>query len=183
MKAVGMVRRIDDLGRIVIPKDIRRTLRIREGDPLEMFVAPNGHIVLKKYSPIGEMGDMVQDMADTIALGANGIALICDRDAVVAASGHKGKSPVGRRIGRVVERAMADRRLLMMHYNKDKGSGTMLDNEADLHIVSAAVAPIIFGGEAFGAVVLGTSDEERTVGVLEEKLALIAAGYLARQTE
>ena len=56
MKATGIVRRIDDLGRVVIPKEIRRTLRIREGDPLEIFTEREGSVILRKYSPIGEIG-------------------------------------------------------------------------------------------------------------------------------
>ena len=87
MKATGIVRRIDDLGRVVIPKEIRRTLRIREGDPLEIFVDREGEVILKKYSPIGELGDFAQEYADSLYESTGHIALISDRDAIVAVSG------------------------------------------------------------------------------------------------
>ena len=83
MKATGIVRRIDDLGRVVIPKEIRRTLRIREGDPLEIFVDRDGEVILKKYSPIGELGDFAQEYSDSLFESTNHVAIITDRDAVV----------------------------------------------------------------------------------------------------
>ena len=80
MKATGIVRRIDDLGRVVIPKEIRRTLRIREGDPLEIFTDREGEIILKKYSPIGELGSFAKQYADVLAQGTGQIVCITDRD-------------------------------------------------------------------------------------------------------
>ena len=82
MKATGIVRRIDDLGRVVIPKEIRRTLRIREGDPLEIFVDHDGEVILKKYSPIGELGEFAQEYADSLFEATGHIAIITDRDPV-----------------------------------------------------------------------------------------------------
>ena len=87
MKATGIVRRIDDLGRVVIPKEIRRTLRIREGDPLEIFTDREGEIILKKYSPIGELGTFAKEYADSLGQVAGVMVCICDRDAVIAAAG------------------------------------------------------------------------------------------------
>ena len=86
MKATGIVRRIDDLGRVVIPKEIRRTLRIREGDPLEIFVDRDGEVILKKYSPIGELGDFAQEYAESLYESTGHITIITDRDAVIALS-------------------------------------------------------------------------------------------------
>ena len=88
MKATGIVRRIDDLGRVVIPKEIRRTLRIREGDPLEIFTDREGEIILKKYSPIGELAAFAGMYADSLAKEAGCLVCICDMDQVVAASGN-----------------------------------------------------------------------------------------------
>ena len=87
MKATGIVRRIDDLGRVVIPKEIRRTLKIREGDPLEIFVDRDGEVILKKYSPIGELGDFAQEYADTLYEVMGHVACIADRDTIIAVSG------------------------------------------------------------------------------------------------
>lgn len=92
MKATGIVRRIDDLGRVVIPKEIRRTLRIREGDPLEIFVDRDGEVILKKYSPIGELGDFAKEYADSLYESLNHTVLISDRDTVIAVAGASKKS-------------------------------------------------------------------------------------------
>lgn len=87
MKATGIVRRIDDLGRVVIPKEIRRTLRIREGDPLEIFTDRDGEVILKKYSPIGELGDFAKEYADSLHDSINHITCIADRDVIIAVAG------------------------------------------------------------------------------------------------
>lgn len=92
MKATGIVRRIDDLGRVVIPKEIRRTLRIREGDPLEIFVDRDGEVILKKYSPIGELGDFAKEYAESLFEGTNHVTLITDRDNIIAVAGASKKS-------------------------------------------------------------------------------------------
>ena len=87
MKATGIVRRIDDLGRVVVPKEIRKTLRIREGDPLEIFTDREGKIILKKYSPVGELGANAAILAESIARTLGCTVCITDLDQVVAASG------------------------------------------------------------------------------------------------
>ena len=87
MKATGVVRRIDDLGRVVIPKEIRKTLRIKEGDPLEIFTDKEGEIILKKYSPIGELTEFATGYAETLAKTTGHIACITDKDTVIAVSG------------------------------------------------------------------------------------------------
>ena len=109
MKATGIVRRIDDLGRVVIPKEIRRTLRIREGDPLEIFVDRDGEVILK-YSPIGELGDFAQEYSDSLYETTGHVAIITDRDAVVAISGAPKKQWMDKAIVAVVEEAMESRR-------------------------------------------------------------------------
>ena len=87
MKATGIVRRIDDLGRVVVPKEIRRTLRIREGDPLEIFTDREGEIILKKYSPIGEIGAFAKQYAESLAQTSGHMVCIADRDQFIAAAG------------------------------------------------------------------------------------------------
>ena len=91
MKATGIVRRIDDLGRVVIPKEIRRTMHIREGDPLEIFTDREGGIMLRKYSPIGEMGDFARTYAEALSRSLNAVACIADKEAVIAAAGPGGR--------------------------------------------------------------------------------------------
>ena len=94
MKATGIVRRIDDLGRIVVPKEIRRTLRIREGDALEIFTDREGEIILKKYSPLGEMGNFADQYAESLAQTLGYLVCITDTDQVIAAAG-PGKKACG----------------------------------------------------------------------------------------
>ena len=109
MKATGIVRRIDDLGRVVIPKEIRRTLRIRESDPLEIFTDREGEIILKKYSPIGELGNFAKEYAESLAQVAGCMVCICDHDQVIAAAGSGSKEYMGKRIHSELEDVIADR--------------------------------------------------------------------------
>ena len=108
MRATGIVRRIDELGRVVIPKEIRRTLRIREGDPLEIFTDHDGEVVLKKYSPIGEIGGFARQYADSLAAVSGHIALITDRDQFIANAGG-GKNFLGKNISKGLEEKMDNR--------------------------------------------------------------------------
>ena len=87
MKATGIVRRIDDLGRVVIPKELRRTMRLREGAPLEIFTDKDGELIFKKYSPIGELSDFAADLCESLRAVSDAAAAVCDRDGVIAASG------------------------------------------------------------------------------------------------
>lgn len=134
MKATGIVRRIDDLGRIVIPKEIRRTQRIRESDPMEIYTNHSGEILLKKYSPIGELGEFAQDYAQSLAQATGNRVYISDRDAVIAAAGPSSKDYTGRSLGEEQIRTLEDRKF-----------------EAD---EQRAVATIISGGDCVGLVVM-----------------------------
>lgn len=176
MKATGIVRRIDDLGRVVIPKEIRRTLRIREGDPLEIFVDRDGEVILKKYSPIGELGDFAQEYSDSLYETTGHVAIITDRDAVVAVSGVPKKQWVDRLIVPAVEKAMDTRRSVltkMGDYPEEEHWGFAMQ----------VIAPIISEGDPIGAVILGTNEANRNLGELETKLCETAAGFLAKQME
>lgn len=172
-----MVRRIDDLGRIVIPKEIRRTLRIREKDALEIFTDRDGEVILKKYSPIGELGDFAQEYADTLSQSAGHIAIITDRDVVVAVAGAPRKQWIGREVPPEIERAMESRRATLLPKGSEK-------REEDVwEFASWVVAPIVAEGDPIGAVVLGSLDAAVEMGQLELKLAETAAGFLAKQLE
>ena len=176
MKATGIVRRIDDLGRVVIPKEIRRTLRIREGDPLEIFVDRDGEVILKKYSPIGELGDFAQEYSDSLYESTGHVAIITDRDAVVAVSGAAKKQWVDRAVVPVVERAMESRQSITLQ----KGEGSDEDHwDFEMQVIS----PIISEGDPIGTVILGTKEPNRTLGELELKLCETAAGFLGKQME
>ena len=109
MKATGIVRRIDDLGRVVVPKEIRRTLRIREGDPLEIFTDKEGEIILKKYSPMGELGTFAQQYVDAVAATLGKTVAICDRDQIIAAYGSLKKEILGLPLHKGLEEVIHNR--------------------------------------------------------------------------
>ena len=98
MKATGIVRRIDDLGRVVIPKELRRTMRLREGAPLEIFTDKDGELIFKKYSPIGELSDFAADLCESLRKVSDAAAAVCDRDGVIAAAGAPKKELAGRSV-------------------------------------------------------------------------------------
>lgn len=179
MKATGIVRRIDDLGRVVIPKEIRRTLRIREGDPLEIFVARDGEVILKKYSPIGELGDFATEYAESLFESLQHVTLISDRDTIIAVAGASKKEYMDKPIGKVVEEVMESRR---SHVETDAQQADIIQNGPET-IHSCVVAPIIAGGDPIGAVIISSDDEANTVGDLEVKMAETAAAFLGKQME
>ena len=170
MKATGIVRRIDDLGRVVVPKEIRRTLRIREGDPMEIFTDREGEIILKKYSPIGEIGSFSQQYADAVYQTTKHTVLVSDKDQIIAAAGIPKK-----------EHAMHQRQNIVAQ-KADKGfiQITALKN---YDFCSQAIATIICEGDAIGAVMLLSSNDEVTVGNSEMALAMTGAYFLGKQLE
>ncbi|MEW6771341.1 MAG: stage V sporulation protein T [Bacillota bacterium] len=185
MKATGIVRRIDDLGRVVIPKEIRRTLRIREGDPLEIFVDRDGEVILKKYSPIGELGDFAKEYADSLYEAVGHIAMITDRDTVVAVAGAAKKEFLNRPIGPAIEKVMESRRSVVINCpGEDPLCKECLTAEnGECKFSAEVIAPIVTGGDPIGAVVLVSREPGVKMGELELKLAETAAGFLAKQME
>jgi AbrB family transcriptional regulator, stage V sporulation protein T len=178
MKATGIVRRIDDLGRVVIPKEIRRTLRIREGDPLEIFVDRDGEVILKKYSPISELSHFAQEYADSLYDSCGHIVLIADRDTYIAVSGGPKKEYLNKSIGQVIEKAMDERTTKL---EAASGETEIIDGNED-NFSSYIIAPIIAGGDPIGTVVM-LSKEDATMGEVEQKLVETAAKFLAKQME
>lgn len=180
MKATGIVRRIDDLGRIVIPKEIRRTLRIRESDPLEIFTDREGEIILKKYSPIGEMSTFAKQYAESLSQVSGHTALITDRDQFIAVSGGY-KQALGRAISRDLEEKINNRENVVA----TKGDRNFISvfAEGNEDYIHEAVSPIICEGDVIGSVVLIENDNKSKMGEVEQKLILSAAGFLGRQME
>lgn len=177
MKATGIVRRIDDLGRVVIPKEIRRTLRIREGDPLEIFVDRDGEVILKKYSPISELGDFSKEYAEALFDSLGSTVLICDRDSVIAVAGGSKKEYLNRNISESVEKVMDDRSTVLE--TNETTISLVEGNEETL--TSYTISPIIANGDPIGTVIIMSKDN--TLGEVEKKAAETAAGFLARQME
>ncbi|MBP1996171.1 stage V sporulation protein T [Paenibacillus eucommiae] len=179
MKATGIVRRIDDLGRVVIPKEIRRTLRIREGDPLEIFVDRDGEVILKKYSPIGELGDFAKEYAESLFESTNHLTMISDRDTIIAMAGGSKKDYLDKSIGPLLEACMESRKTVM-----DSGSGEYeIIKDVSETYGSYVAAPIIAGGDPIGSVVLVSKGENVKMGQMEQKMVETAAGFLAKQME
>lgn len=177
MKATGIVRRIDDLGRVVIPKEIRRTLRIREGDPLEIFVDRDGEVILKKYSPISELSDFAKEYAEALFDSLGSPVFICDRDAVIAVAGGSKKDYLNKNISDLIERTMEDRTSIL----ETKSSNISFVEGFEETISSYTISPIIANGDPIGAVIIYSKDQ--TIGEVEKKAAETAAGFLARQME
>lgn len=179
MKATGIVRRIDDLGRVVIPKEIRRTLRIREGDPLEIYTATDGEVIFKKYSPIGEMSTFASQYADVLSRITSLPTIICDRDHVIAASGVSKREFLERRITSALENYMENRK----SYQASANDISDVQPVEGLEHRAAVIYPIIAAGDIAGAVVLLKSENNRNPSVTELKLAQSAAEFLGKQME
>ena len=180
MKATGIVRRIDDLGRVVVPKEIRRTLRIREGDPLEIFTDREGEIILKKYSPIGELSQFAKEYADALGQVTGHIVAITDKDQFIAVAGGAKKELLAKSISKELEQAIEERETLLT--NKEERDFIPVSSEFP-DVVSQVVVPVLSEGDAIGAVLILSKDDSDRIGDTEKKLDMTAASFLGRQME
>ena len=181
MKATGIVRRIDELGRVVIPKEIRRTLRIREGDPLEIFTDREGEIILKKYSPIGELTPFARQYAEALVLVAGNTVCITDRDQFVAVAGTGKKDLLGQSIHKELEAAIDGRESVLANAKEEGFKQVVMNNVQGFE--HEVICPIISEGDAIGAVVILGKEGSQTFGEMERKLAVCAAAFLGKQME
>ena len=179
MKATGIVRRIDDLGRVVIPKEIRRTLRIREGDPLEIFTDREGEIILKKYSPIGELGTFAKEYADSLGQVAGVMVCICDRDAVIAAYGVQRRELMDKHCSQELEQLMEARKI----YRYQPGQAKIYPSDASERYYLGVSAPILSEGDLMGCVMLLMGEHDAAPTESEQALAQTFAGFLGKQME
>ena len=183
MKATGIVRRIDDLGRVVIPKEIRRTLRIREGDPLEIFTDRDGGVILKKYSPISELAEFSKEYAECINQVTGNIVIVCDRDEVICISGGSKKDYYERKISNSLEQVMDGRNTIVL---TDEVIPLIHDEEGDdikTSYSSQAIAPIVANGDSIGVIIIASKDSASICGDSEKKLLEIASNFLGKQME
>ena len=181
MKATGIVRRIDDLGRVVIPKEIRRTLRIREGDSLEIFTDRQGEIILKKYSPIGELSRFAKDYAESLATTLGSTVCITDHDQIIAAAGYGKKELQDKYISKRLESAIAGREQIMA-YQGEKKFVPITDDMQD-GFLGQIVSPVICEGDVLGSVVLLEKQDKKKIGETEQKVITCASNFLGRQME
>ena len=181
MKATGIVRRIDDLGRVVIPKEIRRTMRIREGDPLEIFTDREGEVIFKKYSPIGELNSFASQYAETLHKTCELSVIITDRDTVIATAGVPKKEYAEKKISADLEKITENRSLYQ--YKSGDRRLCIIDEAGGGHFISCAM-PIVSEGDVIGAVVSVLPDSDSSVSQspeTEAKLVRSAAYFLGSQ--
>jgi AbrB family transcriptional regulator (stage V sporulation protein T) len=184
LKATGIVRRIDDLGRVVIPKEIRRTLRIREGDPLEIFTDREGEVILKKYSPIGELSDLSKEYEESLHSSLEHITCIADRDTIIAVAGAPKKELMDKRVSPSLEKIMEDKTTVVLSLTgENKIINISADEEGAPKYTAEVVAPIVTQGDSIGAVLLLSKDPNVQMGELEVKLSETAASFLGKQME
>lgn len=177
MKATGIVRRIDDLGRVVIPKEIRKTLRIREGDPLEIFTDREGEVILKKYSPISELSQFANEYVETLYEILGTPALISDRDEMIAVAGLTKREYVNRQLSPVIDQIMADRKMIL---EKLEETVEWVPGQVE-QVKSYCIIPIFSEGDVIGAVYL--LSKVHYIGDVEQKAAEMAAHFLGKQME
>lgn len=181
MKATGIVRRIDELGRVVIPKEIRRTLRIREGDPLEIFTEREGGVVLKKYSPISELNEFADDFSTAIGNALNKTSIVCDKDVVISVNGTGKKEYVGKPISEEMETIIDKRTPVIKNAKDNQKCVPVIEGEDTADINAQVIVPIISEGQTIGAVVVLSKNEQDHFSEMEKKTAEVAATFLGAQ--
>ena len=177
MKATGIVRRIDDLGRVVIPKEIRRTMRIREGDPLEIFTDREGEVILKKYSPINDLSEFATEYVESLYEALGLPVFLSDRDEMIAIAGIAKKTYSHRRLSTFSEDAMKERRPIL---HQQETVIELVPGQYE-EVKSYCIAPIVANGDIIGAIYVISKDG--LIGAVEQKSAEIGALFLAKQME
>ena len=181
MKATGIVRRIDELGRVVIPKEIRRTLRIREGDPLELFT-DRDELMLKKYSPIASVERFAEGTAKSLNEQSGLLAVIADNDTILAASGTGKKGLVGKTVSEQLTEIMQSRRSYLAA-RAESGEIFPITQEEGTVYTAEVIVPIVASGDCLGAVILLSTEEGFIPEAASVKLARLTADIIANQFE
>ena len=179
MKATGIVRRVDDLGRIVIPKEIRRTLRIREGDPLEIYTEKDGGVIFRKYSPMGDLQDFASQICDSIGAATGRIAAVSDRDSIIALAGAPKKELMDKPNSQELDRLMEQRK----NYRYEPGQTMLPATEGAEKYHLGVAAPVICQGDLMGCVMLLLGDNQEPMQEADQRLAQTMAGFLSKQME
>ncbi len=179
MKATGIVRRVDDLGRIVIPKEIRRTLRIREGDPLEIYTEKDGGVIFRKYSPMSDLQDFATQLCDSIGASTGRIAAVSDRDVIIALSGAPKRDLIDKPNSPELDKLMEQR----IHYRYKPGDPPVRPTDSSEKYRLGVASPILSQGDLMGCVMLLMGDDSAPVTEVDQKLAQTVAGFLGKQME
>ena len=179
MKATGIVRRVDDLGRIVIPKEIRRTLKIREGDPLEIYTEKDGGVIFRKYSPMGDLQDFATQLCDSIGANTGRIAAVSDRDSIIALAGAPKRELIDKPNSQELDKLMEQRK----NYRYEPGELLLRATESSDKYHLGVAAPILSHGDLMGCVMLLLGENDSPLAEADQKLAQTVAGFLGKQME
>ena len=179
MKATGIVRRVDDLGRIVIPKEIRRTLKIREGDPLEIYTEKDGGVIFRKYSPMGDLQDFASQICESIGANTGHVAAVADRDSIIALHGAPKRELVDKPNSQELDRLMQQRK----NYRYMPGDTLLKVSESSEKYHLGVAAPILSQGDLMGCVMLLMDEKGKTMAESDQRLAQTVAGFLGKQME
>ncbi len=179
MKATGIVRRVDDLGRIVIPKEIRRTLRIREGDPLEIYTEKDGGVIFRKYSPMGDLQEFASQMCESIGSVTGHIAAVTDRESIIALHGAPKRDLIDKPNSPELERLMEQRK----NYRFQSGDPLVRAAEGTDKYHLGVAAPILSQGDLMGSVLLLLGEGDSPLQEADQDLAQTVAGFLGKQME
>lgn len=183
MRATGIVRRIDELGRVVIPKEIRRTLRIREGDPLEIYTDHDGEVVLKKYSPIGEIAAIAKDYTESLYRTLGHVALISDRDAVVSSSGAAKREYVEKALSGEVDQILQNRQVVVLNQSAGAKMLPVTSDDRAESYTAQIIAPILADGEIIGGLMLLSRESGASMTDVDRKVAETTANIVGKQME
>lgn len=179
MKATGIVRRVDDLGRIVIPKEIRRTLKIREGDPLEIYTEKDGGVIFRKYSPMGDMQELAAQMCDCIGASTGHVAAVADRDSIIALAGAPKRELMDKPNSQELEKIMEQRK----HYLYQQGDALVKATDSSEKYHLGVASPILSQGDLMGCVMLLLGESGKPMQEADQKLVQTVAGFLGKQME
>ena len=179
MKATGIVRRIDDLGRVVIPKEIRRTMRIREGDPLEIYTSRDGEVIFKKYSLMGGLEDFAAQFCETLSKSTGNLVAVSDRDSIIAVAGGGRRDLLGKHLSGEMEQIMEERKI----YQYRAGDRALFITDVGDKYTAAVAAPVISEGDALGLVLFVSEGDGKVTGDTEYKLAQTIAAFLGKHME
>ncbi len=179
MKATGIVRRVDDLGRIVIPKEIRRTLKIREGDPLEIYTEKDGGVIFRKYSPMGDLQDFASQICESIGANTGHVAAVSDRDTIIALHGAPKRELMDKPNSMELDKLMESRKI----YRYVPGNDMIRAIEGSDKYHLGVAAPILSQGDLMGCVMLLMDENSAPLAESDQRLAQTVAGFLGKQME